>query len=173
QRLRMLESDLGDELAGREVAAALELEQEALGADHGARVEAVGQDVVGHGQLSVHGEERSGIAERYGRGGWAASVMAMDESGWPGRRQLPAVSSPRPPGAAAGTPSRPRRTGGRASGGERPAVAGPSPTGRAARGRRAEGHRTSDRGRGGTYAQAIEYARARPWRRGVASTARS
>ena len=81
QRLRMLESDLGDELAGREVAAALELEQEALGADHGARVEAVGQDVVGHGQLSVHGEERSGIAERYGTGVWASSVMAMHESG--------------------------------------------------------------------------------------------
>src|SRR5690625_4985215 len=80
---------------------------------------------------------------------------------------------PTAPGAAARTPSRPRRTRGRALEGERPAVSGPSPTGWAARGRTAEGHRTSDRGRGGTYAQAIEYARARPWRRGVASTARS
>src|SRR5699024_6489006 len=80
---------------------------------------------------------------------------------------------PTAPGAAARTPSRPRPTRGRALEGERPAVSGPSPTGWAARGRTAEGHRTSDRGRGGTYAQAIEYARARPWRRGVASTARS
>jgi hypothetical protein len=43
QRLGVLQGDLGDELTGGEVAPPFELEEESLGADHRARVEAVGQ----------------------------------------------------------------------------------------------------------------------------------
>src|SRR5699024_1865263 len=79
QRLRMLEGHLGHEVPGSEVAAALELEQEALRADHGAGVEAVGQDVVGHRRLSVLGEGRSPTAERYGTGAPVSADVAMCE----------------------------------------------------------------------------------------------
>ena len=45
--VRVLQGDLGDELAGAQVAAALQLEQEALGTDHGSGVQALGQVPLG------------------------------------------------------------------------------------------------------------------------------
>ena len=41
--VRVLQGDLGDELAGAQVAAALQLEQETLGTDHGSGVKSSGQ----------------------------------------------------------------------------------------------------------------------------------
>src|SRR5690606_34163343 len=50
--LRMVERDLGNELAGAEVAPPFELEEEPLGADDGAGVQAPAQRTVGgHGEL--------------------------------------------------------------------------------------------------------------------------
>src|ERR1700722_7598879 len=63
--LRILQGDLGDELAGAQIAAPLELEQEALGTDHRPGVESRNQVPArdlrgGFGHVLLLGSERTG-----------------------------------------------------------------------------------------------------------------